>query len=72
MTGLVRVAIALTGTVAMFAFWMVILVVIPMVVALYLARLLPLVGRSGRDRRSARTNSRIHQVTNCGWNLPWT
>ena len=59
MTGVFRLAIAFAGTVAMLAFWMVVLLLIPMIAALYLSRLLPLVGRSGRDWRQARVYNRI-------------
>ncbi len=54
MTGVLRVVVGLAATVAMFVFWTVILVVIPMIGALYISRFLPLTGRAWRDHRSTR------------------
>ena len=49
--GVVRVVLGLAATAAMFGFWMLVLVVIPAVVALYVARLIPLVGSARRIRK---------------------
>lgn len=52
--GIVRVAFAFAGTIAMFAFWVVLIVIVPMTIALYLSKLLPLVGRRGRESAKRR------------------
>ena len=59
--GVVRVFLGLAATAAMWSFWMLVLVVIPMVVALYVARLIPLVRSATRIRKGKSADERTNQ-----------
>ncbi len=46
--GTIRVLLALAATVGMTVFWIVVLLVVPMVIAVYLCRLIPQSSRQSR------------------------